>query len=74
MGLISGIVVTDLAKAFDCISHEHLIAKLNAYGFSKIAHNLFYGYLSGRKQRTKVIESISSWLGIGPGSCTFTVN
>ena len=64
MVLTTGILLTDLTKAFDCISHEFLIAKLNAYGFSKNALDLVYDYLSGRKQRTKVNESFSTWLEI----------
>ena len=64
MGLTTGILLTDLTKAFDCISHELLIAKLNACGFSKNALDLVYDYLNGRKQRTKVIESFSTWLEI----------
>ena len=56
--------MTDLSKAFDCLDHELLIAKLNAYGFSLPALKLVHDYLSNRKQRTKVNRTYSSWLEI----------
>ena len=48
-----GTLLTDLSKDFDCLDHQLLMEKLNAYGFSstvlKLAHNL----LSNKKQQTK---------------------
>ena len=60
----TGILLTDLSRAFDCISHELLIAKLYAYGFSKISLSLISDYFCGRKQRTKVRDKYSSWRAI----------
>ena len=49
-------VLTGLFKAFDCISHELLLAKLHAYGFDKILTILtfMHAFLSQRQQKTKV--------------------
>ena len=60
-GLCSGILLTDLSKAFDCISHDLLIAKLHAYGFSKTSLNLISNYLCDRIQRTKIGDKFSTW-------------
>ena len=63
-GLCTGIVLTDLSKAFDSISHNLLIAKLNAYGFSFQSLNIISDYLIGRKQRTKINDKFSMWQDI----------
>ena len=60
-GKVAGAILTDLSKAFDCISHDLLIAKLNSYGFDKSALLFVYDYLKNRTQRTKVKGSYSSW-------------
>ena len=66
-GKVAGAILTDISKAFDCISHELLIAKLEAYGFDKTALILIYDYLTGRMQRTKVNGQYSSWREILSG-------
>lgn len=66
-GKVAGAILTDLSKAFDCISHELLIAKLAAYGFEKSALILVLNYLKGRKQRTRVNGTYSSWREILSG-------
>ena len=58
------IVMMDLSKAFDCLSHDLLIAKLNAYGFDKCSLKLIYSYLNGRKQRIKINSEYSTWKDI----------
>ena len=53
-------LLTDLSKAFDCLPHDIIIAKLNAYGFDMKALNFIYDYLSNHKQRTKIDDAYSS--------------
>ena len=60
-GKTFGLLLTDLSKAFDCLSRELLLAKLRAYGFSFAALRLIHSYLTNRKQRTKVNSSSSLW-------------
>ena len=50
-------LVTELSKAYDCLSYELLIAKLHAYGFDERSLVLIYNYLYNRKQRVKVKDS-----------------
>ena len=42
---VFGAVLTDLSKAFDCICHDFLIAKLNAYRLSLPALKPITDYL-----------------------------
>ena len=49
---------------FDCLNHELLIAKLNAYEFSLTVLKLVHNCLSNRKQWTKINSTYSSLLEI----------
>ena len=59
----AGALLTDLSKAFDCLNHELLIAKLEVYGFDRDSLTYIYSYLSNRK-RTKINRSFSDWADI----------
>ena len=57
-----GALMTDLSKAFDCLHHELLIAKLDAYGFDIKSVKLTQQYLSNRKQRVNpFLVDVPSW-------------
>ena len=62
-----GTILMDLSKAYDCISHELLVAKLECYGLDELSLKLILDYLSNRKQRTKVGSSFSYWFDISVG-------
>ena len=50
-GKAFGVLLTDLSKAFDFLSHEVIIAKLNAYGFSLSALQIMQSYISEKKTK-----------------------
>ena len=61
---IVGTVLMDLSKAFDCIPHDLVIAKLHAYGFSKKALTFLYPKLKCRKQESVKINDTESFFQI----------
>ena len=57
----------DLAKAFDCISHDILLEKLRYYGVNDISIQLLKSYLSNRKQYVQIGDVLSSMQYIKTG-------
>ena len=62
-----GAVLMDLSKAFDCVPHDLLIAKMHAYNFDRETLTLFFTYLKNRQQGVKVNNCIHSYLMIISG-------
>ena len=62
-----GAVFMDLSKAFDCLPHGLLIAKLHAYGPSTAGCHMMFSYLKGCRQRVKISNSRSSWKLLSKG-------
>ena len=54
-----GTLLTDLSKAFDCINHPLLIAKLCNYGVPPLSINMIFSNLSNHLHQTKINESFS---------------
>ena len=60
-------LLTDLSKAFDCLPYRLLICKLRAYRLSVNTRELLNSYFYERKQRVKLGDKYSEWLGLSKG-------
>ena len=67
LGGYVGTILMDLSKAYDCLSHDLLISKLEACKLHVGSLNFLLDYLSFRMHRTKVGSSYSKWLEIAKG-------
>ena len=58
-GNLFGVLLIDFSKAFDCLSHHLLLAKLHACSLSAL--KLIHSYLENKKQRNEIDSTYSSW-------------
>ena len=61
--MIAGVLM-DLSKAYDCIPHDLLIAKLHAYGLGIKTIKLFPQLLNEKEKRAKINNSFSECVEI----------
>ena len=65
-------ILTDLAKAFDCLHHNLMIAKLNCYAMETNSVRLIHSYLNGRCQSSgerSISEHLFEEGGISKEKC-----
>ena len=61
-----------MEKAFDCVNHDILLAKMEYYGTRGVVYKLIISYLENRHQRVKFNNKLSKWdkinIGVPQGS------
>ena len=62
-----GTIGMDLSKAFDCMPHGLLLAKLFAYGVAPNAWLFISTYLKNRMHRVKIMGTSNDWATINRG-------
>ena len=56
----SALIFRDIQKAFDSVSHQKLLKKLEYYGIRGVANSLICSYLRNRKQSVSIYYKKSS--------------
>jgi hypothetical protein len=69
---IVGCIFFDLEKAFDCINHDIMLAKVEYYSIRGVMYTLIKSYLEDRYQMVKFNNKLSNWdkinIGVSQGS------
>ena len=71
--MLVGGIFCDLEKAFDCVNHDILLAKLKFYGISNKYLRLYQSYLCNRYCRTAIYNDnensnkVSDWATVRHG-------
>ena len=60
--LSGAVLLIDLSKGFDCLSHDLKIPKIHIYGVKEVSLNLLFFYLKNRKQRVPLKALINNIL------------
>ena len=63
----SGILMIEFEKAFDTVSHDNLMKKLNHYGFRGVANDFISSYLRNRRQFVSLNDVNSTLRDINMG-------
>lgn len=66
-GDFAAAVFCDFSKAFDCVSHDILLEKMQVYGFRGVSQRFFRSYLTSRFQKVRNGSSTSSLSEINSG-------
>jgi hypothetical protein len=61
----SGVTYFDLEKAFDCVNHDILLAKMKYYGITRIMYSLIEPYLRNIHQKVRFNNGLSNWGQLG---------
>ena len=64
---ITSAIFLDMSKAFDTISHDILLHKLDHYGIRETCKDWFASYLTNRFQYTEILGKKSTYLNINMG-------
>ena len=70
---LTGLLLLNLAKAFNTVQHKILLEKLNRYGIRVVVNNFFESYLTNRSQAVIIHDNHSSKSNIDIGVPIFTL-